>query len=149
MRSAAPSIPSPDRGRRPQLRAGDLEEFFGRQPTHTCDLDNPEPLIRNLALAVVETMLGQRNPAQLAPWPDATVLEKLTRFHTAVARRNLHVYGRTPHTPVSLGTIRIDQSVDGITECSIVIHTSRRPRALAMKLEGYDGRWLVTILRLL
>ena len=37
---------------------------------------------------------------------------------------------------------------DGVAEVSAVVHDRGRVRAIAMRLSGVDGRWLVTVLQI-
>jgi hypothetical protein len=45
--------------------------------------------------------------------------------------------------------IHLDQPLDGICESTVTVRFGERVRALVIRTEGVDGRWLCTALRLL
>jgi hypothetical protein len=44
-----------------------------------------------------------------------------------------------------VGTVRVCQPADGVAEAAAVVHGPQRTRAIALRLEGLDGRWRVTV----
>jgi hypothetical protein len=47
-----------------------------------------------------------------------------------------------------LQTVHVTQPADGVVEACTVFRLGRRTRALALRMEGLDGRWRCTALRL-
>lgn len=130
-------------------RTTDLAEFFAPQRTPSTALPSPEPFLRNLALGVLEVFAGVREVEQLARWLTEEAYRKLvTRANLAARARNARgVAARRPlHTIVS---VHESSPADGIVEAVIVVRGPARTRALAVRLEGMDGRWRATSLALL
>jgi hypothetical protein len=40
--------------------------------------------------------------------------------------------------------VRVCEPADGVAEAAAVVHGPQRTRAVALRLEGMDGRWRVT-----
>ncbi len=51
-----------------------------------------------------------------------------------------------PRRPAIVRRVRVCEPADGIVEACAVVVSHGRVRALAIRLEGLDGRWLVTAL---
>ncbi len=89
-----------------------------------------------LATAVIEVLGGFRALGQL-------------RAHCApdvFAGLGNQPVGRRPEMPRLVST-RVCEPADGVAEVSAVFRGSGRVRALAMRLQGVDGRWRVTALQ--
>lgn len=89
-----------------------------------------------LATAVIEVLSGFRALGQL-------------RAHCApdvFAGLGNQPVGRRPEMPRLIST-RVCEPADGVAEVSAVFRGSGRVRALAMRLQGVDGRWRVTALQ--
>jgi hypothetical protein len=142
-----PSIPG---GRRRRIgNAREIEEFFAPQRTSSADLPPPEPLLRNLTVGVIEVLAGVREAEQLARWLDEDA------FRALVTRANLSKRARSARgVPVvrpthRVMTVRHSSPADGVVEAVTVVAGPARTRALAVRLEGWDGRWRATSLALL
>lgn len=139
-----PSLPPTPPG-----RVGDVADFFGPQRTSAAALPPPEPLLRSLVRGVFEVLGGVREVEQLARWLSAEAFEAL------VVRANLAARARSARgVPVSRPThtvlsIRHDSPADGVVEAVAVVTGPARTRAVAVRLEGLDGRWRATSLALL
>lgn len=126
-----------------------VAEYFAPQPTATADLPDPEPLLRNLTRGMLEVLAGVREVEQLARWLAEDP------YRVLVTRANLAARARSarqvaPTRPVhSILSVRTCEPADGIIESVIVVSTPVRTRAVAMRLEGLDGRWRATSLALL
>ena len=57
----------------------DDDEYFGRQPSRRHELPDPEPLLRNLTLCVIEVLAGARDLEQLARWVTDDVYRNLSK----------------------------------------------------------------------
>lgn len=124
-------------------------EWFEPQPTTTADLPDPEPLIGNLALCVVEAMAGVRDIEQVARWVTADVFRALmVRVqHAARARTARRRSARRPNVHVQLTTLQ--SPAEGTIEAVVVMDVGPRVLAIAIRLEGFDRRWRATSLNIL
>lgn len=118
------------------------DEEFGRQPTRTQLLPEPRALVAKLSQAIVEVISGQRPAPQLIRHTSPTIYSVLARQALVAGRR------RTPgaRRPAVVRRIRLCEPADGVVEACAVVVSHGRVRALALRLEGLDGRWLVTAL---
>ncbi|MGO3887026.1 MAG: Rv3235 family protein [Mycetocola sp.] len=119
----------------------DAEQFFGHQPTSSCDLPDPHALIENLASSVVEVLAGARDLEQLSRWITHDVYAHLLRrsLLAARSRRSRGVPARRPR--MGLGPVHTCAPADGVVEAVTIVSTPGRARAVAIRLEGVDGRW--------
>jgi hypothetical protein len=123
---------------------GHRDEDFGRRPTLSRHLPDPQAFVAKLAQAVVEVVSGQRPAPQLIRHTSPTIYSMLARQAMVAGRR------RTPgpRRPAVVRRVRVCEPADGIVEACAVVVAHGRVRALALRLEGLDGRWLVTALTL-
>ncbi len=110
---------------------------FGRQPTPGRLLGDPEHATRTVTLVVLEVLAGRRPARQLNRWVSNAVAARIRQ--QAGARR-----GPTTRRPPRLGSVFCQQPIDGIVESSLVVWEEDRCRAIAIRLEGLDGRWQCT-----
>ncbi|WP_307818204.1 Rv3235 family protein [Janibacter endophyticus] len=130
------------------FRAATDEEMFGVQPTVHDDLPDPAPWAARLGQALVEIMHGARPPAQVLRWTSDEVYTAVARRGALAARRAGHQMrqGHGINRLVRVRTARVCHPRDDVAEASLVVLDGRRIRALALRLEGRDGRWVVTAL---
>jgi Family of unknown function (DUF6459) len=124
--------------------AREIEVFCARATTPRAQLPDPRRWSAQLAQGLVEVLAGVRPLAQLAPWVTEVVFADLQPRVRAAARRNDRATGRTR---AQLRTIRLCEPADGVAEVSAVVQYGNRYRALALRLEGLDGRWRCTALQ--
>lgn len=122
------------------FRYRDDEADFGPQPSSTVTLPDPRPLVERLSQAVMEVVSGQRPPAQLIRHFAPNVYSVVARRGLVAARR--HDGGS--RRPAIVRRVRVCEPADGVIEACAVVVAHGRVRALAMRLEGVDGRWVVT-----
>jgi hypothetical protein len=120
-----------------------VDDDLGPQPTPRSELPDPRPMTQRLAQAVVEILAGARPAAQLARYTTLDVLEYLER---ATGRLATRVNGSAPLRPV-VASVHVSEPADGVAEVCAVVNTGPRRRALALRLEGLDGRWRCTDLQ--
>jgi len=133
-------------GRRWAADDDDAEDaFFGHQPTPRLALSDPGQHAARLLRAVLEVLARRRPLHQLLPWTSEDVYEELTAWMYRTARPRGVRYGR----PATLRSLRIGEPADGIAEITGVVVQEDRARAVALRLEGVDGRWCCTLLRML
>lgn len=123
------------------------DSFFEPQPTSRSELPEPSQWARRYGQAWIEAFTGRRPVKQLTRWSSPGVLADLSRPAEATANRPaLQLSGRprrrSAHMLVS--GIRVDEPADGVAEVAAVIRERGRCRALMMRLEGWDGRWVCT-----
>lgn len=122
------------------FRYRDDEADFGPQPSSTLTLPDVHPLVERLSQAVMEVVSGQRPAAQLIRHFAPSVYSVVARRGLVAARRH---DGR-PRRPAVVRRVRVCEPADGVVEACAVVMAHGRVRALAMRLEGIDGRWVVT-----
>jgi hypothetical protein len=95
--------------------------------------------------AIVEVTSGVRPVAQLVRWTTTDVYATIQRriAHTELAQRGAN--GRRVGAIVR--SIHIDEPADGVAEVCAVVQHGARCRAVALRLEGFDGRWQCTALQ--
>lgn len=130
------------------VRATD-PEFFAPQRTVAAELPDPEPLLRNLSLGVLEVLAGARDVEQLARWLTEDAYRKLT-VRSNLAARARSARGVAAARPAyTLLSLRHSSPADGVIEAVVVVAGAARTRAIAIRLEGMDHRWRATSLALL
>ncbi len=121
------------------------DDVFDPQPTARADLPDPQFWAGRLAQAMLEVDAGVRPVTQLRRWTSDPVYARLRRRSHRVqfirARAGQPAPGR-----VWVRSVRVCEPADGVAEVSAVVHDGGRIRALAMRLEGADGRWRCTAL---
>lgn len=124
-------------------------EWFAPQPATTAELPDPEPLVANLALSVIEALAGVRDIEQLARWVTADVYRALlVRVqHSARARTARRQRAKRPNVHVQLTTLQ--SPAEGVIEAVVVMDIGPRVRAIALRLDGFDHRWRATSLNIL
>lgn len=125
------------------FRTSGEDRDFGPQATSTSDLPDAQTWVVRMAQAVIETVGGSRSPAQLVRWTTPEVHASLTRRSAAAGRRS-----RVPGRRAVILRTRLCHPADGVVEASAVLLDNGRVRAMALRLTGVDGRWLITALQL-
>ena len=125
------------------------DDFFDQQPTATSDLPNPQPMAENLARTVMEILAGCRDIDQISRWvTDDVYRNLLLRVH--ISRRARAVKKQAAVLPnFSLGRTIITHPIDGVVESVVIVHGKARVRAIAIRLEGLDGRWRATAIHVI
>lgn len=123
-------------------RQGD-DGFFGPQATGRGALPDPTPWARRLVTALLEAMDGLRPAGQLSRWVSVDIRERIARRGVLARRDHLR-----PSGAVRVLTSRTCEPTDGVAEVAVVVCHRSRPRAVALRLAGVDGRWVLTALEL-
>jgi Family of unknown function (DUF6459) len=139
---AAPVRPGYDRPLPFEHLAGEVVEDFGPRPTRRADLPDPELWVSPLAQALLETLAGRRSPAQLVEWTSTGAYASIA----ALAGRDRWSGHRRGIPPV-VRSIRVCEPADGVAEAAVVAQFNDRYLAMALRLEGLDGRWQCTAIR--
>lgn len=133
---AAPPAPSPHSQ---VWRDGDDPASMTGDPSR---LQDPREWSAMLAQAVVEVLAGRRPATQLVRWLDLEVYERIRRSQL---RRPTAAGG----APVRVRRVRVSVSPDGWAEAVAVVDDGRRCRAIALRLEALQRRWLCTELEII
>ena len=132
-------------GSRSDAEDDGLTTLTARRPTPGAALPEPRRWTARLAQALAEALAGHRPVQQLLPWTDEEVYATVTmRAVTARRRAGSAGVGR----PL-VRALRVSTPRDGVVEASAVVQAGRRCRALALRLEGLDGRWRCTALEVI
>ena len=138
---------------KPRRRTGrreSVEEEFGPQKTASTMLPAPTPWAGRLVQAVIEVVSGVRPVSQLVRWTTAPVYEALCERVSrpvalaSAAGRNL---AGTRLAEV-VRSVRVSEPRDGVAEVCAIVQQGPRCRAIALRLEGIDGRWQCTALQI-
>lgn len=116
------------------------EEFdsdFAPLPTSASDLPDLNIWILKFGISVLEIWASRRSPTQLSRWCHQSIYSELVRGVGTVNE---------------VGKIRKIyrcEPLDGISEATLTVKFEKRVRALVLRFEGVDKRWLCTSLTLL
>ncbi|MDQ1688557.1 MAG: hypothetical protein QOK42_1532 [Frankiaceae bacterium] len=116
-------------------------------PRHTPSAELPEPKqwAGRLTQAVVEVIAGGRPAAQLVRW---TSLDVYGQLQQAVGRAGRSAASSRMRTSLAaVRSVHVSTPADGVAEVCAVVEQDQRRRAVAMRLEGRDGRWQCTALQ--
>ena len=95
--------------------------------------------------AVVETVEGNRSPAQLLRWTSPRVYEQIGR-RTRLRARQQKSGAIAPSTRARVVSVRVSQPTDGVAEVAARVRHGVRSHALAVRLERREQRWICTAL---
>lgn len=123
---------------RPDAEADLDDAEFGPQPTARRDLPEPHGWSGRFAQAVVEVLAGDRPVAQLVRWTTAEVFDQLASLVLDAASGGV----RSPRAVVR--SVRVTEPADGVAEVAAMVRRGARTSAVALRLEGLDGRWQCT-----
>lgn len=126
-----------------------LHEYFAPQPTSATRLPDPEPLLRSLTQGALEVLGGVREVDQLARWFSEDAFQKLA-LRANLSARARSARGVAASRPVfEILSLRHSAPLDGVLEAVVIVAGPGRTRAVAIRLEGLDGRWRATSLAIL
>ena len=121
----------------PSTFGEDLEADEMPTPTSASELPDLHEWIMKFIVSVVEVWAGRRQPA------------KLIRFCHRVIYMELLRKSGTQKEIGKIKSIHLSEPLDGICETTVLICYGQRIRAVVVRLEGVDGRWLCTALRMI
>lgn len=136
----------PVRFRMSEVPARGIEERRAEQRSWKSapELPDASRWAASIAKASVECLLGLRPSGQLGRWLDGPVYEALARRADLAVR----MLGTSRSPGVRLISTHVQQCEDGAIEATACLHDGRRARAVAVRLEVFHGRWLVTSLEI-
>lgn len=137
---AVPLTDEPGLDRQPELALDfhDRDAFFGPQPTASADLPSPRAWAQQVSQALVEVLGAHRPVSQLVRWTTTDVYARLARGSQAVGNR----HARRGRRPV-VRSVHVTEDRDGLAEVAAVVVVGERVRALAFRMVGRDGRWVI------
>jgi hypothetical protein len=126
------------------------DDEFGSQRTATAMLPAPMPWAGRLVQAVLEVVSGARPASQLVRWTTAPIYEALCASVTppqTAARAGSRRIVATRFAEV-VRSVHVSEPCDGVVEVCAIVQQGPRCRAIALRLEGIDGRWQCTALQI-
>lgn len=120
----------------------DTDPIVATIATSRSSLPEPGPWTAQLVQAVLEVLAHERPRHQLARWLAPDVYVDLGRHLAASPPRR----GATPAARVrrTVSSTHVFEPADGVVEATAIVVGGPRARAVAMRLEGWDGRWRCT-----
>ena len=99
---------------------------------------------------MIEVVSGVRPVSQLVRWTTAAVYDELgarvTRPVAATGAGSRTI--ATTRLAEVVRSIRVSEPRDGVAEVCAIVQQGPRCRAIALRLEGIDGRWQCTALQI-
>lgn len=117
--------------------AGDVAGAAGDGPG-VRDLPDPRRWTARLAQSALECLHGRRPVQQLIRWTAEPVYRDLSR--TVAAQEEAPVPAARPR----IRSLRVCRVTASVAEASVVVQVGPAVRAVAVRLEADDGRWLCT-----
>jgi hypothetical protein len=119
------------------------EEF---DPQHTPSRFLPDPSVFSLNVThrALEVLAGSRDLSQIGRWVTDGVYQSL---HEKVNQRIRKLsllppdQRRQPAPVFTLLQPMLSTPRDGVIECSVLVRSANRVRAVALRMEGFDHRW--------
>lgn len=112
------------------------------EPTNPPDIEalpDPRRWTAMIAQAVVEILAGRRPVTQVLRWVDPEIYRRIQR--SAPPRP-----GGRGGVPVRVRRVRVSTSPEGAVEAVAVVDDGTRCRAMTLRLEALERRWLCTAL---
>lgn len=106
-------------------------------PTSAADLPDLQMWTMKFIVSVVEVWAGRRQPAQLIRWCHRVIYMELLR--KSGSQREIG----------KIKSIHQSEPLDGICESTVLVRYGQRYRAVVIRFEGVDGRWLCTALKMI
>ena len=148
--------------------AEDLADLKQWRHTTRAELCDPQPWAVRVARGIAEVIAGARAPRQLSAWFTADALAALIKAAKQQRIRDRVALRVRPPAPLANGrlttghrgsspqwsprvlvrSVRTIEPSDGACEISVHLRIGERSRALAMRAEGRNGRWVCTALQL-
>ena len=129
----------------------DLDDF-GPQPTRRAQLPEPRAWGGRLVQALVEVLAGDRPAGQLVRWTSSEVYDDVTALVPMPSRprpgRRALPPGAGLPARAAVRSVHVTEPADGVAEVAATVTRGRRTTAVALRLEGLDGRWQCTALEL-
>lgn len=109
-------------------------------PTSSRDLPDPRAWGRSIVQVLLEVISGHRQTAQLLRWTTIEVYDCIRTQILPPPRPGVPQVRRRPRVT----SIHVYEPDDGVAEVSAIVVGQHRTQAIALRLEGADGRWVIT-----
>lgn len=116
-----------------------IDDMFDVVRTPRSELPAPGPRAGVLVGVIMEVLSGRRQLTQLVRWLTAEVYDEL---EVNVAP------DRDRGWASKLRRLIVTEPADGVAEITAIVQRGPRACAMALRLEGRDGRWVVTALEM-
>jgi hypothetical protein len=117
------------------ISEGSREVVDPYAPPPRDDVPEPTSVAHRLMIGIIEVATGRRPAGQLAAYTSPPVLRGLSRDAGRLTRLG------TTARPAILRSVRVNEPADGVAEVAAVVDAAARCRAVAMRLEAFEGRW--------
>jgi len=117
------------------------DALFRPQPTPASRLPEPSLWAEQALRLLLEVMDGLRPARQLSRWVDHGIAERVARRGIVARRRG----GRYPQ-PGRVCSVHLSTPRDDACEVAALVVHAGRYRAVALRMTGMDGRWVLTAL---
>lgn len=117
------------------------DDYFGTEFAKSADLGDPKPILAFLAQSIIETLAGIRDIEQCARWLSDGVYQQIRQKSLASTRSRAESSVKALRPNLAVGKISVFSPREGVVEGVVIIHNIGRARAVAIRLEGYNGRW--------
>jgi hypothetical protein len=111
---------------------------FAARPTARHALPDPEVWTRRLLTTMFEVVRGRRPVRQLTALATPSVC---AGFTTAALRGGRLAKLAAPSARTQIRSVRVCEPADGVAEVAVTVAARGRVHAVALRLEGLDGRW--------
>jgi hypothetical protein len=119
------------------------------RPTPRTQLPEPTPWAGRLVQGILEVLSGVRPLSQLVRWTTTEVYDSIATRTDHRFRRMSEARELAPHRLAEVvRSVHVSEPVDGIAEVCAIVQQGPRCRAVALRLEGIDGRWQCTALQI-
>lgn len=108
-------------------------------PTQT-SLPDPQIWSENCARVIIDILSGRRNLSSLRRWLDMSLYRRLE------ARISSRPPEGEPSFPALTKASRLCQISPTAYECAVVVMENGRARAVAMRINAFRNRWMITAL---
>jgi hypothetical protein len=141
--SGLPAVPEPPPDLHLVADDGVSVDEFGPRPTGRAALPAPQTWAGRVVQAIVEVLAGVRPAAQLVRWTTEDVYEQ-------ISSRVLAIYSPDAYGPPRgvVSSLHVSEPADGVAEVCALVRRGARSTAVALRLEGMDGRWQCTAIEL-
>lgn len=119
----------------------DSDDYFGIEFVNSDELGDPRPILAFLAQSVIETLAGIRDIEQCARWLSDGVYQQLRQKSLASSRSRAESSVKAMRPNLVVGKISVFSPRPAVIEGVVIVHNVGRARAVAIRLEGYNGRW--------
>ncbi|NBQ92972.1 MAG: 3-hydroxyacyl-CoA dehydrogenase [Micrococcales bacterium] len=143
------SVQAKNQSKRKLNGALETDEYFGVQKVSEAELGDPRPVLAFLAQAVIETLAGVRDVEQSARWLSDGVYQQLKQRALAANRARAEQHIKLMRPNLVVGKMTTFSPRQGVLEAVVIVHNQGRARAVAIRLEGYNGRWRAKSLAIL